>query len=567
MQEEVETRQPQPALYGPEEFAKYYREGQWGKRLLVDYFDEHVKGAPDKAAIVEAHRTHSYVQLARATKNLAAALLELGVRKGDVVAVQSPNWAELPSIHLATDRIGAIFVPLSEGFREKELAHLLTASAAKVLFCPAILRGENHLAFVEGLRPALPTLRHVVSMRGDASLPGPSFEAMANWEGWRTELGEDGLASMRADADSPSHVMVSSGSTGMPRCSLFSDNNTIVKLVGQYVQASAVSANDVAAALAPAGTGSTGYNYPILSMLLHGGTSVLLEHWSGSNVEAAIDLIERNACTMAVAVPAQLVKLVNVASAWKRELPRLRVITNSGAKLPASVAEAAEKLFSCKVQSIYGSSEAGATAMTAITDSDTKRRNTVGRPLVGQQVKLIDDDGAEVRQGSPGEVCWRGANKSFGFLNDADATATTWDGDGWMHSGDLGILDDEGYLSIVGRKKDMIIRGGQNINPGAIEEALLHHPAVIEVAVVAFADEVLGERIAACVVSHDDALHLDSLKALILARGLAAWHQPELLVRVAELPRNVGGKVDKRALSATATSIALGSKRSVAAAA
>lgn len=564
---QVNVATVQQPLYGPEEFSRYHREGYWGTRLLVDYFDDHVRTAPDKVAIVEAHRTHSYAQLASVTRNLAAALLKLGVRKGDVVAVQSPNWAELPSIHLATDRIGAIFVPLSEGFREKELTHLLGASVAKVLFCPAVLRGENHLAFVEGLRPALPALRHVISMRGDAALPGPSFDAMAAWEGWRSELGEHGLAAMRADADSPSHVMVSSGSTGMPRCSLFSDNNTVVKLVAQYVQASAVSSSDVAAALAPAGTGSTGYNYPILSMLLHGGTSVLLEHWNGANVEAALDLLERNACTIAVAVPAQLVKLVNVASTAKRKLRKLRVITNSGAKLPASVAEAAEHLFLCKVQSIYGSSEAGATAMTSITDSDSKRRNTVGRPLLGQQVKLIDDDGNEVGQGNPGEVCWRGANKSYGFLNDAEATARTWDAEGWMHSGDLGVLDGEGYLSIVGRKKDMIIRGGQNINPGVIEEALLHHPGVIEVAVVAFADEVLGERIAACVVSLDEALHLDSLKALILARGLAAWHQPELLVRVVELPRNVGGKIDKRALSATATAMAQSAVRFVAAAA
>lgn len=543
----------QPALYGSDEFAKYYKSNLWGSRLLVDYFDERVRLTPDKVAIVEAQRSHTFTQIMRATKNLAAAMQGLGIEKGDVVAVQSPNWAELPMLHLATDRIGAIFVPLSEGFREKELLHLLDKAQARVLFCPAEIRGQDHFSFIASLRSQLPALEHVITMRSDGSHGGLTFEAMASEDEWIDRLGEEGLARLRADADAPSHVMVSSGSTGMPRCSLFSDNNTIVKLVQQYVQASGVTSSDVAAALAPAGTGSTGYNYPILAMLLHGGTSVMLEHWSGSNVEAALDLINDHACTMAVAVPAQLVKLVNVAESSTRPLPKLRVITNSGAKLPAHVAEAAEELFSCKVVSIYGSSEAGATAMTSINDTDEKRRNTVGRPLVGQQVLLVDDDGVEVAVGCVGEVCWRGANKSYGFLNDFESTHQVWDAEGWMHSGDLGLIDAEGYLQIVGRKKDMIIRGGQNINPGVIEEVLLKHPDVAEIAIVPVEDPILGERIAACVVARTGACPtLDSLKSFVLANGLAAWHQPELLLKVNELPRNAGGKVDKKALSRSA---------------
>lgn len=542
----------QPALYGGDESAKYYDTGLWGARLLVDYFDERAKLTPDKAAIVESHRTHTYADVQRVTKNLAASLLALGVEKGDVVAVQSPNWAELPMLHLATDRIGAIFLPLSEGFREKELLHLLAKAKVRILFCPAELRGEDHLAFMHAIQKSIPSLELVIPMRERTAQVSPSFESMAAQEAWMGRLGEEGLFSMRAGPDAPSHVMVSSGSTGMPRCSLFSDNNTIVKLVQQYQQASGVSSSDIAAALAPAGTGATGYNYPILAMLLHGGTSVMLEHWSGSNVEAALDLIEANACTMAVAVPAQLVKLVNVAESSERRLPKLRVITNSGAKLLPQVAEATERLFSCKVQSIYGTSEAGATAMTFIDDTDDKRRNTVGRPLIGQQVQLLDDNGAVVPTGSVGEVCWRGGNKSYGFLNDFEATRTVWDTSGWMHSGDLGMFDADGYLCIVGRKKDMIIRGGQNINPGAIEEALLKHPSIKDVAVVGFEDPVLGERIAACVVTDDNELALDTLKKMVLAQGMAAWHQPEMLLRLDELPRNVGGKIDKRSLAALA---------------
>jgi non-ribosomal peptide synthetase component E (peptide arylation enzyme) len=541
----------QAPLYHGDQFAKYHAQGLWSTRLFVDHVDEWARRQPGKPAIVEGSRTLTYAQVVAMSKNVAAALVKRGVAKGDVVAAQSPNWSELPIIHLATDRIGAIFLPLSEGFREKELLHLLEKSAAKVVFCPAVVRGEDQASFMRGLCAKLPRLPQVVAMRGEV-VPGfTSFEAMAVDCDWGMD--EAALAARRGSADSPSHVMVSSGSTGMPKCSLFSDNNTLVKLMQQYEQASDVSSTDVAAALAPAGTGSTGYNYPILAMLLHGGTSVLLEHWSGSDVDAALDLIEANSCTIAVAVPAQMVMLVNCVTASGRKAPKLRVITNAGAKLPPNIAEEAERIFSCKVQSIYGSSEAGATAMTSIHDPDEKRRTTVGRPLVGQEVVLLDDDGAPVPQGAPGEVCWRGANKSYGFLNDPQAAANTWDAQGWMHSGDLGLIDAEGYLCIVGRKKDMIIRGGQNINPGAIEELLLRHPGVAEIAIVPVADAILGERVAACVVARGGAqLTLASLKSFVLAEGLAAWHQPELLLEVAELPRNAGGKVDKKALSLSA---------------
>jgi non-ribosomal peptide synthetase component E (peptide arylation enzyme) len=552
------TDNQQPALLTAGHARRFHAQGFWGTRLLVDYFDERAAKTPGKTAIVEAHRRLTYHEVAELSRNVAASLVRLGVAKGDVVAVQAPNWAELPIIHLATDRIGAIFVPLSEGFRERELGHLLGQSRAKVLFCAESIRGFRPLDLIEKIRGSLPGLQHVVTMRGAAGTAGASFEAMADWKAWRSEFDADWLPGRRGDADAPSHVMVSSGTTGLPRCSLFSDNNTIVKLLQQYVRAARVSDADVAAALAPAGTGATGYHYPMLAMLLLGGTSVLLEHWSGSRVDEALALIHRNACTLAVAVPAQLAQLVQSPHLDRYDLRSLRVVTNSGAKLPPSVAEALERLLGCTVQSIYGTSEAGATAMTRVDDPAERRRGTVGRPLDGQEVRILDAEGREVATGELGEVCWRGPNKSYGFLNDFEGTRKVWDDEGLLHSGDLGRIDDEGYLHIVGRKKDMIVRGGQNVNPGAIEEVLLGHPAVLEVAVVAFDDAVLGERIAACVVGRSGGalLSLEALKSCVRDAGLAAWHQPELLVQVSELPRNAGGKIDKASLARTATEVA-----------
>jgi acyl-CoA synthetase (AMP-forming)/AMP-acid ligase II len=544
----------QPRIHSDQQIQQFH-EAQWyGSRLLVDHLDAQATAMPEKIAIVEPHRSLTYRQVVRLSENVAAALLGLGIKRGDVVAIQAPNWAELPILHFATDRIGAIFLPLSEGFRSRELIHLLTQSRARVVFCPVEFRGSSSMALIEQIRGELPDLAHLVTLRAAAEL---SFEAMSEDDNWRNERGAAWLADKRASSDAPSHVMVSSGTTGLPRCSLFSDNNTIVKLLQQYVQAAQISSTDVAAAFAPAGTGATGYNYPILSMLLVGGTCVMLEHWSGQKIDQALDLLERHACTVAVAVPAQLAKLVQAPGLENYNFGALRVITNSGAKLPPSVAEAAERLFGCKVQGIYGTSEAGATAMTRIDDAVEKRRATVGLPLEGQEVQILADDGAVLGAGEVGEVCWRGANKSYGFLNDPEGSRKVWGEEGWLQSGDLGCLDADGYLHIVGRKKDMIIRGGQNINPGAIEEILMKHPDVSEIAIVAIADAVLGERIAACVVANGATpLSLESLKALILDSGLAVWHQPEFLVPLDELPRNAGGKIDKKSLSITAASVA-----------
>jgi acyl-CoA synthetase (AMP-forming)/AMP-acid ligase II len=539
----------QPKLHSDAACAAFHESGLWGDKLIVDFVDAHTRSNPAKAAIIDCRETVTYADLVRRSENLAAAFKAIGLGHGDVVAVRSANWAELPTTHLAANRIGAIFLPLSEGFAEAEMLHLLQQSQTRVLLTASTGWFDTR-AFVAKHRPHLPHLKEVVVLRGASVGRELSFDLLANDDTWRSRHGTEYLADSRASADAPSHVMVSSGTTGMPKCSLFSDNNSIVKVLLQYCASVAeITSADVAAAIAPASTGSTGYNYPILAPLLVGGTSVMLEHWKGSAPEAALHLIEQHACTYAVVVPTQLAKLIAIPDIHQYDLRHLRLITNSGAKLPAAVAEAAESLFHSKIQSVYGCSEAGAATMTAVGDPQAKRFHTAGRALLGQELVIKDEAGNPVGRNQVGEVCWRGANKSFGFLNDPESTRSVWDHAGWLNSGDLGTIDDEGYLRIVGRKKDMIIRGGQNINPRAIEEVLLRHPAVVDVAVASVPDPVLGERVGAFVVGGpSEAPSLAELSRFVLEHGLAKWNQPELLFLVDDLPRNAGGKVDKARL-------------------
>jgi non-ribosomal peptide synthetase component E (peptide arylation enzyme) len=176
--------------------------------------------------------------------------------------------------------------------------------------------------------------------------------------------------------------------------------------------------------------------------------------------------------------------------------------------------------------------------------------------MEGSELRLVRDDGTDAGVGEPGEVIWRGANVGFGYLNDPEGTATVWDEEGWYHSGDMGMLDADGYLTIVGRKKDMIIRGGRNINPGAIEEALLRHPAVLDVAVVPVPDPTLGEIVGAVVVPVAGARPtLAELNQFLLDQGMAVWYQPERLLLLDDLPRNAGAKINKQELIRNFTSL------------
>jgi acyl-CoA synthetase (AMP-forming)/AMP-acid ligase II len=537
----------QPSILSAQQRETFREAGLWGDKLIVDHVDASARRKPDRPAIVDSRGTISYAELVRRSENLAAALLALGIAPGQTIAVRAPNWAELPIAHLASNRIGAIFLPLSTGFGEAEMLHLLDKSRARVLFSAADDEFDVR-NFLRKNRSRLSCLDHIVCLRAPAADDEMSFDALTSDDAWRGVKGDEYLAQARSHADAPSHVMVSSGTTGLPKCSLFSDNNTIVKVLLQYCGSVArVNSDDVAAAIAPAGTGSTGYNYPILAPLLVGATSVMLEHWRGAHAEDALRLIDTHGCTYAVVVPTQLSKLIAVPDLDRFDLSRLRLITNSGARLPPSVAEAAERSFNAIVQSVYGCSEAGAATMTSVTDPPDKRLHTAGRALLGQEVVVRGDDGVTLGPHEIGEICWRGANKSYGFLNDPEGTKLVWGEDGWLCSGDLGTLDEEGYLKIVGRKKDMIIRGGQNVNPRAIEEVLLRHPSVVDVAIVAVPDPVLGERVGAFVAPHSASAppSLRELAEFVAREGLARWNQPEVLLIVEDFPRNAGGKIDK----------------------
>jgi len=526
----------------PEEEKRYLACGMWGDLTLVERFRKHAAESPQKLAIIDAKRRYSYGELARLIDNLATNLLGLGIDRSQVVAVQVPNWGELPLIHFALNRIGALCLPIHESWREMEVGHLLQKAGAVVIVVPLKHRGFDYPAMVAGLRSTLPALKTIFSI-GGAGPHSAAFEPLLDDVAVDTKA----LDARRPHPNEPGGVMLSSGTTALPKISVYSSNN-LHALTRISVQAVRFVRDDIVAALAPAGTGGVGYSFPILAPLLHGGTSVMLEHWDPA---AGVELILRHRCTYGVAVPAQLTQMLPALEAHApEEFAGFRAFFNAGAPLPYEVGRRVEERMNCRVICHYGSTDAGAVASIAMDDPREKRLGTVGRPCEEREVKLVDAKGNTVGPGEPGEICWRAPDKSYGYLNDPEATRAVFAPDRFYKSGDLGRFDADGYLMIIGRVKDMILRGGRNISPRLIEDAMIEHPALLEVAVAAMPDPVLGERACAfAVLKPGGKLDFEELIAFLKERKVSVWQLPERLEVLEDLPKSAGGKIAKNKLT------------------
>ncbi|MBL6751129.1 MAG: AMP-binding protein [Nevskia sp.] len=527
--------------------ARYRALGLWRDETLYARFRRAALQAPDKLAIVCGSRSIRYGELLRDIDRLAGNLLGLGIAPGAIVAAQLPNSPEQPLIHLALNRIGALYMPLHESFRQTELVHLLAKAGAVAAILPLQYRGFDYPAAYAGMRGQLPALRHVFSL-GGAGPHSETFERLLQPGG--TTGAELDLRLPPADA--LGHIMLSSGTTALPKISVFTSNN-LLAMLDPFARMIAFTRDDVSAALAPMGTGATGYIFPVLRPLLEGATAVILQHWA--EPAAALELILEQGCTCATAIPTQMTLMLPALEALPPgRFGRFRCFSNAGAPLPLEVARRIEELMGCRVQSVYGSTDGGVPCMTSIDDPPDKRMGTVGRLLEGRTCELRDAQGHAVAPGEAGEICWRSPDKSYGYLNDMEAAQAAFDAQGFYRSGDLASIDTDGYVRIVGRVKDMILRGGRNISPRLIEELLIAHPAVREVAVAAMPHPSLGEQACAFVVlAPGQTLSLAQALEFLAARNIARYQLPERLEVLDELPRSAGGKIAKNQLTELVT--------------
>jgi len=431
-------------------------------------------------------------------------------------------------------------------FRHKELKHILEALNASAIVTPMVFRNNPCYHMVKEIGAELPGLTHFIVADDEVPDEAISFNELAT-----TRLRQkDPGAILKEVAFSPfesSIVVLSSGSTGMPKC--IEHVGASCKSGGWgVVERGKLTRRDVFGIIAPLSGGPGLQNW--WGALQLGAKTCLLEHFSP---DKSLELIQRERVTYLPAIPTQIIKILRESDLRKYDISSLRIVRTGAAAFDAALARETEEKLHCAVLIAGGSQETYSFAQTGIEDSPEKRVMTLGRPFPGNEVKICDDEGKEVPKGGVGHLHVRGASTSTGYFGDHEATLAAWGRlgrDGWYRTGDLAKIDEEGYLVLVGRQKEIIIRGGQNIYPKEIEDLLMTHPKVTQAVIIGFPDQVMGERACACVTaSEGDAFTFEEMVTFLKDKGLAVHKLPEKLELFDRFPQLVDGqKVNKIAL-------------------
>lgn len=510
---------------------EYVAAGYWTPDYPVDFWRRNARLRPDRRAIVAPDGSYTWRTALERIERLARGLLADGWQRDDVIVLQAPNSAELLLLRLACEAAGIVAALVPFTFSRAEIEAISRQVNPRGVALPPGERGQELLGHYRDL-----PFRYVL---GGAALDGA-----------RSTLDWGPVSGHSLSGFHPygyAAITTTSGTTSMPRCV---EHAACARLAAgrQYIERLRLTDNDVICGFTSMFAGNCDL------LLYHtapqaGATMVLVDAFAP---ETACDLIERERITGAIFVPTLLHRLLAYPKLGEHDLSSLRFVTSFGAMLAPEVAAQAEARLGARVIQGYGASEYGALASTAIDDPSEVRLRGIGRPLAGTEVEIRDDAGNVLPRGSKGRIYARGPYCVGGFVHDDAATSIAW-ASGYIAMGDLGRVDEAGYLWLEGRARDIIIRGGQNISPLEIEDVLLKHPAVREVAAVRMADAEMGERVCVFVVAADKASPpaLEALCAFMLDRGLAKFKLPERLEIIETLPMNpAGNKVNKRVLEA-----------------
>lgn len=523
------------AVTAPERRAAYRADGLWDDETLAGRVTHWAERRPAGVAVVDDAGTHSYAEVAADVGRVAAFLRERGVEPGSVVSIQLPNRVEAVVTAVAVQSLGAVINPLLPNYRARELTHVLETAAPRVVVTPAEYRGFDHRALVDELRAGRDVEFVHVVVDDDPGGGDVSFAEILQREPAPVEPGE---------AAAVSELIFTSGTEASPKAIMHTEQTANFSVRVAYDNLG-LGADDVVWMPSPIGH-STGFNYGVRFALYHGLRLVLQDRWDGDD---ALALVRRERATYTLAATTFLQDLVGAAQRAGERLDCLRSFGCGGAPVPPALVRAAAEQ-GIGVRRLYGSTEVLVATWNRPDSPPDRQANTDGPALDHVELAVRADDGTPVPAGEPGELFVRGPNTCVGFFQDPDRTAATFSRDGWVRSGDLVTVDADGFLTVVGRKKEIIIRGGMNITPREIEELLVVFPEVERAAVVGIPDPRLGERSCACVVLTPGAtLDLETTVDRLRATGLAAYKLPEHLRVLDALPTTASGKVQKHEIA------------------
>jgi cyclohexanecarboxylate-CoA ligase len=453
-----------------------------------------------------------------------------------MISCQLPNWSEFVIVLLAAARLGAKVNPIPPTYRARELRFMLGLLASQVAVIPASFRGFDHAAMLARLAPELPRLEHVFVARGAGSEGLLPFATLTD-TAWEARGGRGALPG--SDPNTVHEVVFTSGTTGEPKGVMHTPNTTLSTLYSG-IERLAFSDDDVLLMASTLGH-QTGYLYGFCLSLLLGATSVWMDMWSAAEA-ARLIAVERVTFTMG-ATPF-LRDLTYAASG--HDLHSLRLFISAGAPIPRALVQDARKRLGCAISAGWGMTENGLVTCNGLADPEDKVFSTDGSPLPGMELRVTDPDGREVPAGTEGDLLVRGPAQFVGYFQRAAYTAEAHTADGWFRTGDRATLDGDGYVSITGRSKDVIIRGGENIPVAEVENLLYTHPKIAGVAIVAMPDPRLVERACALVIPQaGQSITLAEISAFLETHQLARYKFPERLEIVSEFPMTPSGKIQK----------------------
>ncbi|EFH1540385.1 TPA: medium-chain fatty-acid--CoA ligase [Escherichia coli] len=516
--------------------AAYRQQGLWGDASLADYWQQTARAMPDKIAVVDNHgASYTYSALDHAASCLANWMLAKGIESGDRIAFQLPGWCEFTVIYLACLKIGAVSVPLLPSWREAELVWVLNKCQAKMFFAPTLFKQTRPVDLILPLQNQLPQLQQIVGV--DKLAPATSSLSLSQIIADNTSL----TTAITTHGDELAAVLFTSGTEGLPKGVMLTHNN-ILASERAYCARLNLTWQDVFMMPAPLGH-ATGFLHGVTAPFLIGARSVLLDIFTP---DACLALLEQQRCTCMLGATPFVYDLLNVLEKQPADLSALRFFLCGGTTIPKKVARECQQR-GIKLLSVYGSTESSPHAVVNLDDPLSHFMHTDGYAAAGVEIKVVDNARKTLPPGCEGEEASRGPNVFMGYFDEPELTARALDEEGWYYSGDLCRMDEAGYIKITGRKKDIIVRGGENISSREVEDILLQHPKIHDACVVAMSDERLGERSCAYVVlkAPHHSLSLEEVVAFFSRKRVAKYKYPEHIVVIEKLPRTTSGKIQK----------------------
>ena len=538
-----------PIRYDREEIKKNLKEGYWDKTILSDYWDRNAKQWPNKEALVDSTGSRlTWAQAKQQIDRIALALVkDLKLERDARLMVQLPNCVEQVLVRLACEKAGILSIAEMTTFRQTEIKEIASLTQAVGIVIPKEYRDFDHYQMVKELQMESPHLKHIIVMGDD--VPGDCISLKEIMEHpYEKEYKPSELEARKLDAiEEVGFLVTSTGTTGLPKLIEHRIAAREIWTAKAHIGNWQLGPDDCVLAIAPLAGAAGGT--PVYVTAPVAGAKIALEYLYRE--EGTLEFMEKERVTVIALVPTQLARLLQLPL-HKYDLSSLRIVKTAGGYLPPPLAKEAEEKFHCPILGTYGTQDTGSISGVPITATEEQRYTTVGRLHPGIEIKILDDEGKEVKPGGVGTLWFKGPGNAIGYYRDLEKTLSeAFDKDGYATPGDLIMVGKDGYLKIMGRKKDIIIRGGQNIYPREIEDYLLAHRKITNAAVVPMPDPLMGERACAFVtVKKGESFTFDEMVEYLKGKKIAMFKVPERLEVVESFPI-VGdsGKIDKKVMA------------------